>query len=58
MALQSIRITVGRTWRWTVDAKVAVSHDLRAYRRRIDVLKSGAGDEAPTLPWPPYRSTL
>jgi hypothetical protein len=52
--LQSVRISVGRTWRLTADGAATVEWSLRGYRRRL-----GAAGPAPYgLPWPQYRSGL
>lgn len=57
MGLHSLRVSVGRTWRFLADdrRRADVDVDVSAYRRRIDVLKSPTS-EAFVLPWPPYRS--
>lgn len=53
--LQSVRISVGRTWRFATDTASSVAYDLTGYRRRIDELKGGASADF-ALPWPPYVS--
>jgi hypothetical protein len=57
--LQSVRVSVGRSWRFiTPEGKATVMEDLASYRRHIDNLKGGPPGDGFRLPWPPYRSTL
>lgn len=55
--LQSVRISVGRTWRLVTDAGTSVSVDKTGYRESINALKNGES-RTYELPWPPYRSRL
>lgn len=55
MGLHSVRVSVGRTWRFVADGSTCADVDVSAYRRRIDELKSPTTKDF-VLPWPPYRS--
>jgi hypothetical protein len=56
--LQSVQVSVGRTWRLVADDLATVSVDQTDYRDTIDALKSGAEPGDFKLPWPAYRSRL
>jgi hypothetical protein len=55
VGLHSVRVSVGRTWRFVADGRTCADVDATAYRRQIDELKSPAA-QGFVLPWPTYRS--
>jgi hypothetical protein len=61
--LQDLRLSVGKTWRFTTApaGMATAAEDQSGYRHRIDALKGRPAEPAGSgfdLPWPTYYSTL
>ncbi|MDQ4096874.1 MAG: hypothetical protein M3144_03255 [Actinomycetota bacterium] len=57
--LQTVRVSVGQTWRFvTADGRATVAWDKTGHRKRLDMLKGSTTSDPFQLPWPVYRSTL
>ena len=57
--LQTVRVSVGHTWRF-VDAagRATAAWDKGGHRERLNALKNNPTADPFQLPWPPYRSRL
>lgn len=56
MDLDTVLLSVGRTWRFDTGGRTAVEATKSGYTRQLNRLKGSPEDREFGLPWPPYRS--